>query len=143
MTPTLELISQTKELWNQGKKVMIQVAYNLLKIREGEEWKQYGHDSFQKFAQDELDIPQSQTSKLLIIGEYFLKEYTPEQIGPCDYERLYSAAKLEGTVEENLAKARTWSRDDFKQSRAEEIGEHEAKWVTYCDVCKKAQSNHP
>lgn len=137
-----QLILDTKTLWDTGKKVMIQVAWNLLKIREGGEWEKYGHKSFQQFCQDELDIPQSQTSKLLIIGEYFLKEYTPEQIGPVAYENLYLATKTEGSVEENLARAKTWRREDFKQHKAE-VAPHLFEEVCYCKVCGLSKANHP
>jgi len=146
MTNTLstneQLIQTTKELWNQGKKVMIQVAWNLLKIRESGEWEKYGHKTFQQFCQEELDISQSQASKLIQVADYYLEKYTPEQIGPVDYERLYASTKLPGTPEENLSKALTWSRDDFKKEKAE-ITIHDPKWITYCEVCKLSQSNHP
>ncbi len=136
------LLEETRALWNQGKKVMVQVANNLIKIREGEEWKSYGHDTFQKFCDVELDIKQSQASKLLIVGEYFLKEYTPEQIGSIDAERLYAASRLPGTVEQNLAKARTWSRSDFKENAAQ-LDPHEIERVTYCKKCGLSEARHP
>lgn len=137
-------IVETKELWSTGKKVMIQVAWNLLKIRESGEWEKYGHKTFQQFAADELDIPQSQGSKLLIIGEYFLDKYTPEEIGPVAYENLYLATKTEGSVEENLARAKTWRREDFKQHKAE-VAPHPFQEVSYCGFsgCGLSKANHP
>jgi len=142
LTAPQQLISDTKELWNQGKKVMIQVAWNLLKIRESGEWEKYGHKTFQQFCQEELDISQSQTSKLIQVADYYLEKYTPEEIGACDYERLYASTKLPGTPEENLSKALTWSRDDFKKEKAE-ITPHEPAWNTYCTVCNLSKDNHP
>ncbi len=121
---------------------MIQVAWNLLKIRESCEWEKYGHDSFQKFLQEELDMPQSQSSKLLIIGEYFLQQYTPEEIGPVAYENLYLATKTEGSVEENLARAKTWRREDFKAHKAE-VQPHAIERVVYCKICGLSDATHP
>lgn len=137
-----QLIVETKALWNQGKKVMIQVAWNLLKIRESGEWEKYGHKTFQQFCQEELDISQSQASKLIQVADYYLDKYTPEQIGACDYERLYASTKLPGTPEENLSKALTWSRDDFKKEKAE-LTPHEFEEVCYCKVCGLSKANHP
>lgn len=136
------LLQETKELLTRGKEILVRVAYNLHSLRESEEWKQYGHDTFPKFCQEELELPQSSVSKYLAVAEFFAREYQPEQIGPIDIEKLYLSSKLEGTPEENLAKAKTWSRDDFKQNKAE-IEPHEGKWITYCDICKLSQANHP
>lgn len=142
LTAPQQLINDTKELWNQGKKVMIQVAWNLLKIRESGEWEKYGHKTFQQFCQEELDISQSQTSKLIQVADYYLEKYTPEEIGACDYERLYASTKLQGTPEENLSKALTWSRDDFKQNKAE-IEPHAFVEVCYCKTCGLSKDRHP
>ncbi len=134
------LIEETRQLWNQGKKVMVQIAWNLFRIRESGEWQEY--DTFPKFVDAELGIKQSQTSKLLTIAEFYLEKYTPEQIGPIDYELLYASAKLPGTPEENLAKAKTLTRDDLKKI-APAAGPHEAVWVKYCEVCGLGEKNHP
>lgn len=142
LTAPQQLIENTRELWNQGKKVMIQVAWNLLKIRESGEWEKYGHKTFQQFCQEELDISQSQTSKLIQVADYYLEKYTPEEIGACDYERLYASTKLPGTPEENLSKALTWSRDDFKQNKAE-IEPHPFVEVCYCKTCGLSKDRHP
>ncbi len=134
------LIEETRALWNQGKKVMIQVAWNLKRIQDSGEWS--GHDTFPEFCEKELDIKQSQTSKLLTIANYFLGEYTPEQIGPVDYERLYNAARLPGTVAENLSRAKTWNRADFKEHKAE-IDPHAPEWIKYCKICELGELKHP
>lgn len=111
------LINETRELWNTGRKVMIQVAYNLSKIRESDAWQ--SHKTFPQFAEDEMGISQSQTSKLLTIADYYLEKFSPEQIGPVDYESLYKAARLPGTVEENLAKAKTLKRSELRAEQEE------------------------
>lgn len=134
------LIEETRNLWNQGRKVMIQVAYNLYRIRNSDGWS--GYDTFPKFCEQELDIGQSQTSKLLTIADFYLDKYSPEQIGPVAYENLYASAKLGGDPEIALARAKTWSRDDFKKEKAE-VQPHEGEWITYCKICELSQANHP
>lgn len=116
-TEILDLVAETRSLWNTGRKVMVQVAGNLIKIRESDVWS--GHKTFPQYAENELGISQSQTSKLLTIADYFLKEYTPEQIGATDYECLYAAARLPGSVQENLAKAQTLKRSELRAEKQE------------------------
>lgn len=124
------LIEETRQLWNTGKKVMVQVAYNLAQIQKSDEWKSY--ESFPKFCEEELDIRQSTTSKLLSIATYYFKELSPEQIGTVDYERLYAATMLPGTVEENLAKAKTLTRRELR----EELNDSEPHTHEPISICK-------
>lgn len=132
-TLTQHLLDETKELWASGKKIMVQVAANLLDLRDEGSWKESGK-TFPQFVEDEIDIRQSQTSKLLTIGGYFLKIKTIEEIGPVDYEKLYQATMLPGTVEENLAKARTLTRRELKEEMNDsEPHEHEA--ISICKHC--------
>lgn len=133
------LIEETRNLWNQGKKVMIQIAWNLHQIQKSGEWE--GYDSFPKFCEAELDIRQSQTSKLLAIASYFLGEYTPDQIGPVAYENLYMATMLPGSKEENLAKARTLTRTELKQE-INESEPHTGEYIEVCKHCYVTRQNH-
>lgn len=139
---TLSLVQETKELLNRGKELLVKVVYNLHVLRDSEEWKQYGHDTFPKFCQEELEISQGTTSKYMSIADYYFETYRPEEIGPVDIEKLWAAAKLPGTPQQNLDKAKKWSREDFKKDKAE-TQLHDPKWITYCDVCKLSQTNHP
>lgn len=136
---TQTLIEETRQLWNQGKKVMIQVAWNLHHIQKSGEWQ--GYDTFPKFCEGEMDIRQSTTSKLLAIANYFLREYTPEQIGDCDYERLYQATMLPGTVDENLAKAKTLTRTELRQE-LNESEVHTGEFIEVCKHCYVSRANH-
>lgn len=126
------LIAETKALWNQGKKVMIQVAWNISQIQQSDAWREY--ESFPKFCEAELDIRQSTTSKLLTIASYYLKELSPEQIGPVDYELLYASTMLPGTVEENLAKAKTLTRRELREE-LNDSEPHEHLPITICKHC--------
>lgn len=141
ITPVEELLEETRALISAGKELAVRLAYKLYILRENGEWERYGHTTFPKFCQEELELPQSTTSKYLTIAEYYQATYQPEDIGSVDAEKLYLSAKLEGTPEENLAKAKTWSRDDFKQNKAE-IQPHEFERVCYCKVCGMSEERH-
>ena len=129
---TQDLITHTRELWNTGKKVMIQVAWNLAQIQKSDAWKNF--KTFPQFCEDELGIGQSQTSKLLTIADYYLEKYSPEEIGAADYESLYMASRLPGSVEENLAKAQTLKRSELRAER-QETAPCEHSFKKFCEHC--------
>lgn len=135
-----ELVEDTKVLLTKGKQLLVQVAYNLHTLRESGEWKGE-YETFPKYCQEVFELSQSSTSKYMAVAEYFSAKFLPEEIGPVDIEKLYQSTKLEGSPEENLSKAKTWSRDDFKVSKSEE--EHEPEWIKYCKKCGLAEQRHP
>ena len=134
-----DVVQETKTLWNTGKKVMVQVAYNLSKIRESNVWAEF--KTFPQYCEEELGIGQSQTSKLLTIADYYLEKFTPEQIGPTDYEALYLSAKLPGSVEENLAKAQTLKRSELRLERDEVAPCPHSNVSPTCTDCWKVNPN--
>lgn len=138
---SITLIEETRSLLKTGKELLVKVAYNLHSLRESGEWKGE-HESFPKYCQEEFELSQSSTSKYLAIADYFSQKYLPEEIGPVDIEKLYQAAKLPGTPEENLSRAKTWSRDDFKQNKSE-TEPHPFERVCYCKVCGLSEERHP
>jgi hypothetical protein len=145
MTPTLELISQTKELLHAVRGSLIHVARNLHIIRESNEWQ--GHaSSWSEFCESILEIPQSQASKLLGIHQHYIIDGGKdiEDLIGLDYEKAYSARKLPGTVDEQLAKARTLSRTELKhEANDAEVIPHAFEEVCYCRVCGLSKANHP
>jgi hypothetical protein len=135
------LLQETKDLLKVGKELIARVAFNLLALKESGEWEQYGHSTFPKFCEMELELSQGNTSKYLAIASFYAPVYKAEEIGAVDSEKLYLAAKLGVEPDEALSRAKTWSREDFKISKSEE--EHEAEWVKYCKKCGLAEQRHP
>ena len=136
-----ELVEETRGLLTRGKELLVQVAYNLYTLRESGEWKGE-YDTFPKYCQEVFELSQSTTSKYMAVAEYFSAKFLPEEIGPVDIEKLYQSTKLEGSPEENLSKAKTWSRDDFKQNKGE-VDPHPFERVCYCKVCGLSEERHP
>lgn len=136
-----EMLEETRGMLSIGKELAVRVAYRLLTLSKSDVWKGE-HKTFPKFCQEELDIPQTTTSKYLSIATHFSEKFSPEDIGPVAIENLYLASKLPGDLEENLAKAKTWRREDFKQDKAETTP-HEFARVCYCSVCGLSEERHP
>ena len=136
-----ELVEETRGLLTRGKELLVQVAYNLYTLRESGEWKGE-YDTFPKYCQEVFELSQSTTSKYMAVAEYFSAKFLPEDIGPVAMENLYLSTKLEGSPEENLSKAKTWSRDDFKIAKSEDEP-HAFEKVCYCKVCGLSEERHP
>jgi len=136
-----ELIEETRGLLTRGKELLVKVAYNLHTLRESGEWKGE-YETFPKYCQEVFELSQSSTSKYMAVAEYFSAKFLPEDIGPVAMENLYLSTKLPGSPEENLSKARTWSRDEFKQEK-NEVAPHAFMKVCYCSVCGLSEERHP
>lgn len=132
------LVQQTKDLLGAVRGSLIKVAQNLYQIKES-----YTDDkAWGSFVEEELGISQSFASKLLTINRVYLLEggLPSERIEGVDYEKLYAATKLDGSVEEKVAKASTLSRSELKQVKNQEKP-HKGQFGSYCSVCWLSEEN--
>jgi len=139
---TSPLIQQTKDLLNAVRGSSIKIGENLHNLKT-----QLPEDTnWADFIRDEFDISEGFASKLMTVFKAFVLEggVSYERLEGIDSEKLYLAAKLEGTPEEKVAKARTLTRSELKQTRNdEEPVPHEFQRVCYCSVCGLSEANHP
>ena len=134
LSKTDALIAQTKDLIHAVQGSLIQVGINLHQIKTEGLWE-HKADNWSHFVESELGISQSQASKLLAIHDHFILKggLDPQELVGIDYERLYSARKLGGTVEEQVSKAKTLTRRELKEERnEEEPHEH----IPCCVICR-------
>lgn len=91
-----------------------------------------------------LNLHQSYGSKLKTTHQHYIVEggATEEDIKGIALESLYLASKTEGTIEEQIARARTLSRDELKQDRAEKDN-HPFEENPNCKVCGLSRQSHP
>lgn len=127
-----EIIEETKLLLGAVRGSLIRVAMNLAQLRGSFAAK----GEWGSFCEGELGISESFASKLLRVHNTFLAEgkLEPARLEGIDYEKLYLASGLEGTVEEKLAKAETLSRRELKEEKNEEVP-HEHEPIQICRVC--------
>ncbi len=92
-----------------------------------------------------LNLHQSYGSKLKSVQEHYVIEggATEEELKGIALESLYLASKTEGTIQEQLARARTLTRDEIKQTRAEYDGHPFQADIPKCKVCKLPNQSHP
>lgn len=91
-----------------------------------------------------LNLHQSYGSKLKTTHQHYVIDggATEEELQGIALESLYLAAKTEGTIQEQIARARTLTRDEIKQTRAEKDA-HPFKENLNCKVCGLSKQNHP
>jgi len=133
---TTGLIAHTKELLHAVRGSLIKVGENLYRIKQSNEWQQYA-DNWGQFVESELEISQSQASKLQNIYEHFVVKggLDASQLEGTDYEKLNAVRKLSGSPLEQLAKAKTLSRRELKQEKGDEQP-HEHEPITICGICQ-------
>jgi hypothetical protein len=105
----------------------------LFKIFSEKTW-QGRFSTWGEFVEEGLGKSQGWASKQLTVHEHFtLKGGIPTEDLNIDTEKLYMAARLEGSTEEQIEKARTLSRYELKQERNDEAP-HEH--VPICAICR-------
>lgn len=139
---TEHLLPHTKVAFQSIKQNVIVAMQLLAAVQELKVWESVA-SSWSEYVESELGISQGFASKLLSVNKHYLLEggYSPANIEGCDYEKLYLASKTEGTVEEQLAKAKTLSRSELKQER-NEIKPHAPDYHEVCTVCWLSKTNH-
>lgn len=127
-----ELVENTRALLNAVRGSSIKIGQNLYEIKQSLPKDQDWGD----FLRDQFDISEGFASKLMTIHRVFVLEggVSQEQLEGIDGEKLYIAAKLEGSPEEKIAKARVLTRRELKDEKNEEAP-HEHIPVSICKVC--------
>lgn len=131
----MTLLENTKKAFESVRSSVVVAMQYLYQVKEEEAWTEVS-GSFSEYVEAELGISQGFASKLLSVNQHYLIEggYSPENIEGFDYEKLYLAAKTEGTYEEQLAKAKTLTRRELKEERNEKEP-HEHEPIQICRVC--------
>lgn len=113
------LLERTKESFASVRSSIVEAMQNLWSVKNGDVWKETSCTSFGEYCESELGVSQSFASKLLQVNQHYLLEagFSPEKIVGIDYECLYLAAKTEGTPEEQLARAKTLTRRELKETK--------------------------
>lgn len=133
---TDNLLKLTKAAFTSARKSMVEAMQYLHAVYEEEAWKEVS-PTWGEYLESELGVSQSQASKLLSVNRYYLLEgeLNPDEIAGVDYEKLNAARSLPGTVEENLAKAKTLSRRELKDEGVDGGHVHSGETVEIHKCC--------
>lgn len=126
------LIEQTKQLLNAVRGSTIKIGENLFNIKS----QLPKEENWGSFLQETFDISESFASKLMTIHRVLVLEggVSQDKLEGIDHEKLYLAARLEGTPEENIEKARTLTRRELKEEKNDD-SPHEHEAITICKHC--------
>lgn len=133
LTISPELVQQTKDLLNAVRGSSIKIGENLHNLKT-----QLPEDTnWADFIRDQFDISESFASKLMTVHRVLVLEggLSQEKLEGIDQEKLYLAAKLEGTAEEKIAKAKTLTRRELKESNVDGGHVHGEETVQIYKCC--------
>ena len=134
-----DLLKECILAFTAAKNSLFEAAQMLWFIRRDEVWKDE-YDSWTDFVQNGIKMDKGRVSKLLTSYEHFVVQNGVElaQLTEAQEESLYLASKMEGTVDEQLAKSLTLTRSELRaQSLYEKTGEeHECSFR--CTVCGRS-----
>jgi len=141
------LLDRAREIINTQRSTVImlgEVVYQLeqAKVHEG------SGRPFLEYLEEQLDCSQGHLSRAKKIYQHYrvTNDVPVLQLEGIDSIKLYKAIETEGSVDEQLAKARTWSRDDFKEQKKDDCEKYEP--IEVCKNCwatkeKHTKENHP
>lgn len=138
----MNLLDKTRKSFATVRSSIVEAMQFLWQVKETEAWKE-SYESFGEYVEQDLGISQGFASKLGTINKTYLLEggLSPEKLEGIDHDKLYAASRLEGTVEEKLAKAMTLSRSELKAEKSDETP-HTASFQEICTVCWVSKQNH-
>lgn len=138
LTENQALLQEAKQAFTMMKGCTHLAMQKLFKIKEENVWTEVS-PTWGVYVEQELGISQSFASRLLTVHRIFLTEggLQPQQLQGIDTDKLYLAKDLEGTAEEKVAKAKTLTRLELKQSKGVDDPNHAhvPKTITICDTC--------
>lgn len=133
---TKHLLPATKDAFGSVRHSVVVAMQLLSAVKDSGVWEQVAN-SWGEYVESELGISQSFASKLLTVNAAYILQgkVSPEKLEGIDYERLYLAQMLSGSVEEQIEKARTLTRKELKEERNDEEP-HTHQWIQICKHCQ-------
>lgn len=129
------LLREVKIAFDSYRGSTLVAMQKLWEVKESGVWQELS-PTWSEFVESELGISQGFASKLLSVHKTYVLDggYSQEKLAGIDYERLYLARGLEGTVEEKVEKARLLTRRELKEERNDEVP-HEHIPIEICKTC--------
>ena len=123
------------------RKQFIEGAKLLHKISTEKLWEGQ-HGSFGEYVEQECQLSQSYASKLVQLYQYYAIEggVSHAKLAAVDPEKAYSAMKLKGNPERQLAPALTLSRQELRTEVADKGEEHAHEYIEICVKCHKRRA---
>lgn len=132
-TISTSIIQDCIEAFHKARGSVVEAMPLLYEIWEEELWSSE-YNSLSEFL-DACGVSRSQASRLITVYARFKDIPQLETVDP---ERLYLAAKLDGTPEEQFAKAATLSRAELKEQDVFEKTGKEHEFAPICRICHRS-----
>lgn len=117
-----DVVEETRNLIGEFRRSLVKVMTNLHILRENKEVWAF-HETFPRYAEEELGLSQSMCSKLLKAHDgWVLKAgVAPHLLEGIDYEKLYGYVPLLEGKDPTLAleEVKSWTRADIRAEKEE------------------------
>lgn len=139
---SISVLEECRDLFLKARGSVVEAMPLLHKISSELLWSEK-YSSFGEFC-DDCGISRSQASRLVATYQHYAIEGGLEDLSKVDPDRLYLAAKLPGTPEEQYSKALALSRGELREEAAlkPDGSEHEFQENLRCTVCGKTKEFH-
>lgn len=139
----MTLLDQTKDAFSTMKSSVIWAMQLLYQLRESGEWEQIS-ETWTDFVTDELGLSQGFASRLLTVNRHYLVEggLSADSLENIDHERLYLAAQTDGTVEQQVEKARLLNRRELREEKIDSGHIHEPETIEIYKCCGMRVPDH-
>lgn len=132
----MNLLEKTEQLFHSARKSFIEAVAHLYKVQQTDAYKDK-YETWGEFV-EALGLSQSSASKMLSVYTHFVLEggLSHAKASEVELEKLYLAKSLEGTPEEQFAKAELLSRQEIKAQKVLEKEGHECEHLETVEICK-------
>lgn len=137
----MNLLTKCKEIFNDARQSIFNGIVLLHTISTEKLWEG-SYSSFGEFCEQELQLHPTQASRYLKAYEHYVIQGKVEfsQLKSVNPERLYLAASLNGSPEEQLVRAQNWTVEEIRlELREQKVGKHEHDWyelhLRQCKTC--------
>lgn len=132
----MNLLEKTEQLFHSARTSFVEAVAYLYACQREEAWKEK-YDTFGEFVES-LGLSQSGASKMLSVYTHYALEglLSHAKLADVDVEKLYLAKSLDGTPEEQFAKAELLSRQEIKAQKVFEKEGHECEHLETVEICK-------
>lgn len=134
ITPAV-VLEEVRQMIKIARVSLFRAAASLYRIRE-ENLFSAKFESFNDYLED-IDLDKSQASRLLTAYEHFCVKggIEPTQLEAINPEKLYLATALDGSIKQQLTKAKTLTKQELRAERHEEKHGECTDHVPICAKC--------
>lgn len=140
--PTVTILDEAAKCFMTARQRIAEGMEHLYKISNEKLWEVGGYSSFGDFCETGCGISPSMGSKLVKVYTHYVIDggVSLRKLESIDAEKTYLAIGLGGSVDSQLAKAQTLSRQDLRAELSEDEQGNDCPHAETVTICKKCNA---